>query len=316
MANHQANKQDALQDIVTIARNHQITIDEIAEALREPSVMSSARSSGVLSKLFGYIGGIFVFAGIGVFISMYWSDFDSAARVIVTLGIGFAAYLMSVLCLNDQRYERAATPLLLISLVLQPMGIFVMLDEYASGGNPSHGVLFMAAFMLIQQGMTFIAKRSTVMAFATVLFATIFLVTLFDLWEMDLDLVGIVMGASLMCVAYALGRSSHLAIAPFWYLVGSISLLVSIFDVVKRTPFELLFLGVSAFVIFLSTVVRSGVLMLVGTLSMLCYIGYFTAEHFANTLGWPIALVIIGIAFIGISAMAVRLNNKYIKSDN
>ena len=65
-----------------------------------------------------------------------------------------------------------------------------------------------------------------------------------------------------------------------------------------------------------STVVRSGVLMLVGTLSMLCYIGYFTAEHFANTLGWPIALVIIGIAFIGISAMAVRLNNKYIKSNN
>jgi hypothetical protein len=316
MANHQANKQDALQDIVTIARNHQITIDEIAEALREPSVMSSARSSGVLSKLFGYIGGIFVFAGIGVFISMYWSDFDSAARVIVTLGIGFTAYVMSVLCLNDQRYERASAPLVLISLVLQPMGIFVMLDEYASGGDPRHGVLFMAAFMLIQQGMAFIAKRLTVMAFATVLFATIFLVTLFDLWEMDLDLVGIVMGASIMCVAYALGRSSHLAIAPFWYLVGSISLLVSIFDVVKRTPFELLFLGVSAFVIFISTVVRSGVLMLIGTLSMLCYIGYFTAEHFANTLGWPIALVIIGIAFIGISAMAVRLNNKYIKSNN
>lgn len=313
MANNQLQKQDALQDIVAIAHNHHISVDEIVEALREPDSMADTRSSGVLSKLFGYIGGIFVFAGIGVFISMYWSDFNSAARVIVTLGIGFAAYVMSVLCLNDQRYERAATPLVLISLVLQPMGIFVMLDEYASGDDPRHGVLFMAAFMLIQQGMTFIAKRLTVMAFATVLFATIFLVTLLDLWEMDIDLVGVVMGVSLMCIAYAFGRSSHLAIAPFWYLVGSLSLLISIFDLVKRGPFELLFLGVSAFVIFLSTVVRSGVLMLVGTLSMLSYIGYFTAEHFANTLGWPIALVIIGIAFIAISAMAVGLNNKYIK---
>lgn len=316
MANHQANKQDAIQDIVAMARNHHISVDEIAEALREPESMAQTRPSSVLSKLFGYIGGIFVFAGIGVFISMYWSDFNSAARVIVTLGIGFAAYVMGVLCINDQRYERAATPLVLISLILQPMGIFVMLDEYASGGDPRHSVLFMAAFMLIQQGMTFIAKRLTVMAFAAILFATIFLVTLFDLWEMDADLIGIVMGISLMCIAYALGRSSHLAIAPFWYLVGSLSLLISIFDVVKRSPFELLFLGVSAFVIFLSTTVRSGVLMLVGTLSMLSYIGYFTAEHFANTLGWPIALVIIGIAFIGISAMAVRLNNKYIKSNN
>ena len=316
MANHQAQKQDALQDIVAIARNHQISADEITKALREPSAMADRRSAGVLSKLFGYIGGIFVFAGIGVFISMYWGDFDSATRVIVTLGIGFVAYMMSILCLNDQRYERAATPLMLMSLVLQPMGIFVMLDEYASGGDPRYGVLFMAAFMLIQQSLTFMAKRLTVMAFAAVLFATIFLVTLFDLWEMDSDLIGIVMGISLICIAYALGRSSHLAIAPFWYLVGSLSLLISIFDVVKRSPIEPLYLGVSAFVIFLSTAVRSGVLMLVGTLSMLCYIGYFTAEHFANTLGWPIALVIIGSAFIGISAMAVRLNNKYIKSNN
>ncbi|MDZ4097777.1 MAG: DUF2157 domain-containing protein [Methylophilaceae bacterium] len=316
MANHQIDKQDALQDIVLIARNHQISADEIAEALREPGKAAETRSAGVLSKLFGYIGGIFVFAGIGVFISMYWGDFDSAARVIVTLGIGFAAFVMSVLCLNDQRYERAATPLLLISLVLQPMGIFVMLDEYASGGDPRHGLLFMAAFMLIQQGMTFAAKHLTVMAFATVLFATVFLVTLFDLWKMDSDLIGIVMGISLMCVAYALGKSSHLRIAAFWYLVGSMALLISIFDLLKGSLIEPLYLGISAFMIFISTLVRSGVLMLVGTLSMLCYIGYFTAEHFANTLGWPIALVIIGIAFIGISAMAVRLNNKYIKSSD
>lgn len=316
MTSHQAQKQDALQDIVAIVRNHEISLDEIAEAMRQPEPLAATRSSGILSKLFGYIGGIFVFAGVGVFISMYWSDFDSAARVIVTLGIGFTAFLMGVFCLGDQRYERAATPLILISLVLQPMGIFVMLDEYASGGDPRHGLLFMAAFMLIQQGMTFIARRLTVMAFATLVFASIFLITLFDLWQMDGKLVGIVMGISLICVAYALGRSRHQAIAPFWYLVGSLSLLISVFDAVKRGPFELFYLGLSAFVIFLSTTVRSGVLMLVGTLSMLGYIGYFTAEHFANTLGWPVALVIIGIALIGISAMAVKLNNKYIKSNN
>jgi len=68
--------------------------------------------------------------------------------------------------------------------------------------------------------------------------------------------------------------------------------------------------------IFLSTYVRSRTLLLVGTLSMLAYIGYYTAKHFANTLGWPIALVIIGIALIGMSALAVRINNKYIKTNS
>jgi uncharacterized membrane protein YjjB (DUF3815 family) len=87
----------------------------------------------------------------------------------------------------------------------------------------------------------------------------------------------------------------------------------SVFDAVKNSPLELAFLGLSALLIFLSTHVRSRALLIVGTLSMLSYIGYYTAEHFANTVGWPIALVIIGIALIGLSSLAVRLNNKYIK---
>lgn len=311
-----ANKEDALQDIVQLARNNQITLEEIANALRYPQVQVAKQSSGILSKLFGYIGGIFVFAGIGVFISMYWDDFGSAARVIVTLGTGFISFVMGVTCLTDKRYERAATPLMLMSLILQPTGIFVMLQEYASGGDARHGVLFMAAYMVIQQGAVFLAKRLTLLAFSTILFASIFLVTLFDLWNLDDKLVGVVMGASLMCIAYALGQSRHQKISPFWYLVGSISLLWASFDALKNTPFELLYLGLSAFIVFLSTYVRSGTLILVGTLSMLCYIGYFTAEHFANTLGWPIALVIIGIVMIAISSTAVKINNKYIKSVN
>jgi len=68
--------------------------------------------------------------------------------------------------------------------------------------------------------------------------------------------------------------------------------------------------------IFMSTYVRSRTLLLVGTLSMLCYIGYYTAKHFANAVGWPIALVLIGIALIGLSSLAVKLNNKYIKVAN
>ena len=46
---------------------------------------------------------------------------------------------------------------------------------------------------------------------------------------------------------------------------------------------------------------------------MLVHIGYYTAQHFAITLGWPIALLVIGAALIGLSYLAVKLNNKYIK---
>lgn len=308
-----STKEDALHDIVSLSKHNNISLDEIRHALETASAMASKPSSSVLSKLFGYIGGIFVFAGIGVFISMYWDDFGSAARVIVTLGTGFVAFITALVCLYDKKYERAATPLFLIAALLQPSGILVMLQEYSSGGDAHYGVLLMAGYMLIQQGATFWAKRRTVLAFSAILFACIFFATLFDLWDFNQKLIGIVVGSSIMCVAYALQQSKHVAISSFWYFLGAVILLCSVFESIENTPFELIYLGLAALLVFLSTYVRSRTLLLVGTLAMLAYIGYYTAKHFANTLGWPIALVIIGIALIGMSSLAVRLNNKYIK---
>ena len=254
-----------------------------------------------------------MFAGIGVFISMYWDDFGSAARVIVTLGIGLVAFIMSLVCLADKRYDKAATPLFIVASILQPMGILVMLQEFSSGGDARHGLIFMSAYMVIQQGATFWAKRLSILAFSAILFGCVLLVNLFDIWGFEEELIGIIIGIWLICVAYALQNSKHLAIAPFWYFVGGVILMWSVFEAVEKTPFELLYLGLSALMIFVSTHVRSRALLGVGTLAMLVYIGYYTAQHFANTLGWPIALVIIGIALIGMSSLSVRLNNKYIK---
>jgi len=310
-----SQKEEALQDIVSLAKHNQITLEEIAIALANAPAQAVKASSGVLSKLFGYIGGIFVFAGIGVFISMYWDDFGSAARVIVTFGTGLVAYIMGLVCLADEKYERAATPLFLMSSLLQPTGILVMLQEYSSGGDARHGLIFMSIYMLIQQGATFWAKGRTTLAFSAILFGCIFFANLFDLWDINEKLIGTVLGVSLLCIAYALNQSRHIAIAPFWYFVGAIVLMWSVFEAVEDTPFELIYLGLSALIIFMSTHVRSRTLLLIGTLSMLIYIGYFTAKHFANTVGWPIALVIIGIALIAMSSLAIRLNNKYIKSN-
>lgn len=306
-------KDDVLQDIVALMQHNKITLAEVSRALDDASMQMSAAPASVLSKLFGYIGGIFVFAGIGVFISMYWDDFSSASRVIVTLGTGLIAFVMGLFCLSEQKYERVATPLFLIASVLQPTGIMVMLDEYSSGGDVRHGLLFMAAYMLVQQGATFWAKQRTVLAFSAIIFGCIFFANLFDLWDLDEKLIGTVIGSSLLCLAFAIQRSKHMAIAPFWYFVGAVLLLWSIFEWVEGSLFEPIYLGMTAFMIFLSTFVRSRTLLIIGTFAMLIYIGYYTAEHFANAVGWPIALVIIGIALIGLSALAIRLNNQYIK---
>ena len=39
---------------------------------------------------------------------------------------------------------------------------------------------------------------------------------------------------------------------------------------------------------------------------MLSYIGYFSAKHFVDSLGWPVTLVLMGIAFLGIGTIAIK----------
>lgn len=307
------NKQEALQEIVTIAQNHKLTINEITAALTNESQFIQQKSEGTLSKIFGVIGSILIFTGVCIYIGMQWDHMGSAARVVVTLGLGFTLFLLALIAMTIPRYESVATPFLLIAALLQPTGIFIMLDEYSSGGDPLHGVLFMTTLMLIQQGAVFWQTKRTVLAFTTVFFGFSFFITVFELLDIDSDLSWLIIGISLMLIAWALDHSRHHAISAFWYFIGSIALLISAFDLVEDQTYEVLYIGLTALIIYISTAARSRTLLIVGTIAMIGYISYFTSEHFSNTLGWPIVLIICGIAFIVIGSVAMKINAKYIR---
>ena len=88
------DRSEALAQIADSARRHSLTAAEIAHAIGEdtPAVAGERdkRRRSVLVSVLGFLGGTFVFAGIGVFIALQWNSMNSAARVIVTLGSGCA----------------------------------------------------------------------------------------------------------------------------------------------------------------------------------------------------------------------------------
>jgi hypothetical protein len=43
---------------------------------------------------------------------------------------------------------------------------------------------------------------------------------------------------------------------------------------------------------------------------MLSFIGYYTAQHFVDSLGWPVTLVLMGVAFIGVSTLAIKVKRQ------
>jgi hypothetical protein len=305
------SKEQALNRIAELAREHGLTRDEVVGAVAVAETVADSQSSK-LTRLFGYLGGIFVLAGLGVFIEMQWDSMNSMARIIVTLGSGVAAFAMALVAVNDQRFEKASTPLFLIAALMQPIGILVAIDEFSTGGDERHAFLLTSGVLLIQQLLVFFKTKRSVLLFMALLFGSAFDGTALDLLGLDEDLIFFTLGLSVLLVSYAIDRTRHAAITPFWYFAGATAMLAGLFSLVEDSVVEILFLGAACGVVFLSTWAKSRSLLVVGTIAILGYVGYYTSEHFTDVVGWPIALILFGLMLIGLSAVAFRIDRKYI----
>lgn len=423
-----AQKDAALEQIRAIAQAHALSAQQVFIALlKSPATAGDAAAAedkgSLLSRLMGYIGGIFIFSGICVFISMQWDEIGSFARVLLTLGLGFAAYIASLSAYHEKKYARAALPLTIVAAIFQPMGILVLLDEYSSGGPAVYGTMFMASLMLVQQGLTYahlrryahaitsvifacllfgalvdsgklndgvqgflvlagglatlvtactLARKGfldhmlvpvlfiaalflqglgvqgilddyglisnpqaagvvislaflcqtallfRLMPFATLAFVTMGLfsavfVSLLDLMGAEEDIIALLLGLALLPLTRYWHKTPQAAIAPFWYATGAICLLGGFFAQVKGEIYEALFLGLSVGLMYMSVSVRSRTLLIVSTIAMISYIGYYCFEYFADTVGVAITFILLGVLFLGLGSLALRLNNKYIR---
>jgi hypothetical protein len=305
------SRAEALQEIAEIAARHQLQADEIINELSKASAPDQAqRSTGILAKILAYLGGVFVLAGIALFIGMQWDQFNSAVRVLVTLGAGFSIYLFALATISDDRFSKVTTPMLLIAALLQPTGIVVMINEYSRGGDPEHGLLFMCVVMLVQQFFTFLAKKRTVLLFTSLFFGAAGFGTLCEILDIDYEIVALALGIGLTSISWAIDKTVHKPITPFWYFAGSVFFLYGAFDVLEGSAIEILYFGVAAGFMYLATVVRSRTLLFCSVIALMAFTGYFFRDSLANAFG----LILMGFLLIVLSAVAMSLNRKYIQT--
>jgi hypothetical protein len=310
------DRTNALRQIAALAERHALTLEDIARVIDSDwAPEPPARSQGLLVRVLGVIGGTFVFAGVAVFIGLQWDGMTSAARVVITLGSGLAAFALAVIAHGDRRFERAATPLFLMAAALVPTGLLVLFDEYGSGGDWRWAVLVTSATVAAQFGAAFTSIRRSTLLFVSAFFATWAAVAMLDLLDIDDEVIALVVGSSVVLAAIGVDRTRHGVITPAWYLSGAVAALGGFFELVRESRAELLFPVVASAVVYLSVAVRSRTLLVVATLAILAYTMWFTSEHFADSVGWPIVLIIFGLLLIGMSALAVRIDRRYLRSD-
>ena len=326
------DRERALADIATLARAHGLTSADIARALGEPAGPASparaapapatgrtaapapaGRRQELLVRVLGLLGGTFVFAGIGVFIALQWDVMNSGARVVVTLGSGVAAFVLATLACRDRRFDRAAAPFFLVAAALEPLGMVVAFDEYGAGGDWRHAAIVTFGTVGAQFAAAFAALRRSTLLFLAILFGVSAAWTGFDLLDVDPTVTALALGASLLAAAIGADRAGHGDITPFWYLCGAAAFLGGAFDAVEGTPIEIAFLALAAGFVYLSAALGSRMLLFVSTLAILAYTGWFTGRHFADSVGWPLALIGFGLFMIGLSALAFRIDRDYVR---
>ena len=309
---------EALDQIVALARDHGLTVAEISTAISAgmPAATTEpeSRARTILMRVLGYLGGTFVFAWIAALIALQCETMNSAARVVITLGPGVAACVLAVLSSRDERFEKAVAPLFLIAAVLEPVGMLVAFNEFGSGGDARWAALITAGVVGFQFGAIFGVLRQSMLLLLTVFFGTLFWMTAFDLIQMDDERGALAIGASLVLAAVGIDRTPHSVITPPIYLFGGMAFLYGLFDMVESTPFEILFILTASGFVYLSAAIQSRTLLLVATGGILGYTGWFTGEHFADSVGWPLALVMFGLLMIAMSALAFRIDRQYIRS--
>lgn len=125
---------------------------------------------------------------------------------------------------------------------------------------------------------------------------------------------GLIIGISLMLTAYGLHKAERYPrLIALGYFTGSIMAYAGLFDLVQHTPVELLYLAVTAAMLYTCVVLESRALLLTTVLAMLGFIGYYSSEYFADSLGWPITLVLMGVAFLGVGTLALRVKRRILE---
>ena len=300
-------KQAALNQIVEIAHRYNLSHQDITAALTE----KNEPKAGLLQTVITYLGAVFIFGGICTYVSIVWDDLDSLARVIISLGSGFTAFILGLMAHRDEKFTRAATPIFIIAAILQTVGLFTFLHEYMPpSGDMAAAACFVFGIMAVQQSFAFFAFKKTSLLFFSLFFFYAFLSAAMDKAGIQAPVSIFTLGLSGLIVSYRLNQSAHQSVTPFYFFIGGLAIAAASYDFVKDTPFDVLLIGIIAVLTMVSVKAQSRTLLAVSIISLLSYLIYFTDEYFKNFVSWPIALIIIGMIMIAASSYAFKLGRK------
>lgn len=183
---------------------------------------------------------------------------------------------------------------------------------YYFGNTPYEGIVSSLILAMVFAGFLLEQRKFT-------LFAVLILIFEFgkyfgfgwgDLRETELKLSAAASGVAMTFAAHWLEKHTESRLPPWLNFFGSALLFSMVMSLWFKTPYDILFPAIPAFVLYVSMKLHSRALLLSSILSLLSFISYYSVEYFADTVGWPVALMISGMALIALCGFALKMSKR------
>ena len=327
------NKEELLQKIRSLATENLITKEELTKAydkaLGKKTDLAITKKLGI-TEILCYIGGAIVFLGIAVLIWQNWSTLSVATKIIATLGSGIAAYIVGVFFGHYEKFDPVGQAFYLISALVIPIGLYVVFDN-AGFDAGSHGTQSLISGILFGTYLlSFVVFRKNIFTIFSIIFGTwlFFAFTGFLIGSKPhfdelkfFEYRALLTGLVYMLLGYSFSKNEKHPFTEPLYVFGILGFLGAALALGgwgsnQNVFWELIYPGLVLGVIFLSVYLKSKAFLTFGSIFLMVYILKITAEYFTDSLGWPLALVLAGLALIAIGYFSFYLNRKYIFSKN
>jgi hypothetical protein len=180
--------------------------------------------------------------------------------------------------------------------------------------------------MLFTCLLSFIISRKNIFTLFSIIFGTWLFFSLtswmvdglpsFNNWKFYMYRI-LVTGITYILMGYSFSKNERAPLSGFLYSFGILGVLSAALILGEWTPnqnvfWELIYPILVFGALFLSVHIKSKAFLIWGTIFLMAYILKITAEYFSTSLGWPLALVIAGLAMIGVGYMSISIKNKYL----
>lgn len=320
------NKEQLLNELSLKISTGEISREEIQSKFGIPSpaykvseVPQSESRHMSINKILYLIGAAIVVIGIVIFVGQIWEEIGSVGRILVTLGLGFVFAVMGSMMLSSKPEDKIGQVFHAIGGVLIPGGSMVLLYELQIDGAWPMAIAFgsVAVFYFLLN----IVQKNVVLTLFTIANGTTFIYLMFnailgDAFYKHDDLYAyltMVLGVSYLMLGYSFKDTWNSRLKESLYSIGSLGILGSAYTrVFDSVGWQFFFFVLVLGGIYLSVFLKNRSILILSTVFLVAHVSYITSEYFANSLGWPLSLILLGMVFIGLGYMSININKKYI----